>query len=43
MGLLTRRKLFGNRYAYRITEWGIRYVEDGDFYRDDTTRQKLLG
>lgn len=43
MGLLTRRKLFGNRYAYRITKWGIRYVEEGINYRDDTTRQKLLG
>jgi hypothetical protein len=43
MGLLMRRKLFGNRYAYRITKWGIRYVEDGINYRDDSTREKLLG
>lgn len=42
MGLLTRRKLFGNKYAYRITKWGIRYVKDGINYRDDTTREKLL-
>jgi hypothetical protein len=43
MGFLTRRKQFGRTYFYRMTERGIRYVEDGHNYRTDTVRLKLLG
>jgi len=28
---------------YRITGWGVRYVEDGHKYRDDEVQLKLLG
>jgi len=42
MGLLAREKVKGNMYLYRITDWGIRYVEEGCFYREDEIRIKLL-
>ncbi len=42
MRLLSRTKMLGNCYLYRITDWGVRYVEEGDFYREDDIRIMLL-
>ena len=42
MRLLSRTKMIGNCYIYRITDWGVRYVEEGDYYREDDIRIMLL-
>ena len=42
MGLLAREKVKGNRYRYRISNWGKRYGESGALYRQDMVYLKLL-
>ena len=42
MRRLSRTKMGGNLYRYRITDWGVRYVEEGDYYREDDIRIMLL-
>ena len=42
MGLLSRKKYFGNSYQYRLTKWAVRYIEEGDRYREDEIWLKLL-
>jgi hypothetical protein len=42
MGLLSRKKLWGNKYLYKLTDWGVRYVEDGDSFRRVEIEIKLL-
>jgi hypothetical protein len=41
-GLLARKRYYGNSYVYHITEWGVRYVEEGFMYRENKVRIKLL-
>ncbi|MCK4953535.1 hypothetical protein KAS14_07105 [Candidatus Bathyarchaeota archaeon] len=42
MGLLRRKKLWGNRYEYWVTDWGVRYVEEGYYFRQNEVWIKLL-
>ena len=42
MGLLSREKLRGHRYQYHITDWGRRYVEEGELFREYEIRLMLL-
>jgi len=42
MSLLTREKIKGHRYRYRISNWGMRYADSGVFYRQDGIYLKLL-
>lgn len=40
--LLSRKRYYGNSYVYRISDWGVRYVEEGYQYRENEVRLKLL-
>lgn len=41
-GLLSRKRFYGNSYVYHISDWGVRYVEEGFMYRENEVRIKLL-
>lgn len=42
MGLLSREKLFGHKYIYRVTDWGRRFIEHGELYREHEILLMLL-
>ena len=42
MNLLSREKLRGHRYQYQITDWGRRYVEEGELFREYEISLMLL-
>jgi hypothetical protein len=42
MGLLSREHFYGHSYMYCISNWGVRYVEEGYQYRESEVRIKLL-
>lgn len=41
--LLSRDRFYGHSYIYRISNWGVRYVEEGYRYRKSEMQMKLLG
>lgn len=43
MNLLERNKLYGNMYEYRVSDWGVRYLEEREEFRNDKIYIKLLG
>jgi hypothetical protein len=41
-GLLSRDRFYGHSYIYQVSNWGVRYVEEGYQYRKSEAQMKLL-